>query len=241
MDIAATLREQLAAVRPYPQGMLEIPALDVGPIRGRSFFPGGTGRANNSDSDGARPDLLVVGNDFGRYDEDYAAAVKRGYELEAGTWSGILKLLRDAKVATKRCFFTNAVMGARSSKENTGKSPAMKERGFVARCAEFLRLQVSVVQPIGIIMIGKNQASVVSAAFPELAQLGRCKSWREIDESGIQFYDGLRVSECAPIRFGAFMHPSHRAGNMAQHGRRFRDFKDDAAEIEMLRLLSCGR
>jgi len=117
--------------------MLEIPALDVGPIRGRSFFPGGTGRADSSDGDSARPDLLVVGNDFGRYDEDYAAAVKRGYELEAGTWSGILKLLRDAKVATERCFFTNAVMGARSSKIIQESHPRLRTVALLPAAQSF--------------------------------------------------------------------------------------------------------
>lgn len=232
------LRSQLIAVRPYPAGMREIPAEPHGIIAGRSFFPGGDGLFNGRAQQLPDRPLLVVGNDFGTFDDDYVGAARAGRELLAGTWNGIESILGKAGVDPCSCFFTNAIMGARVSGPNTGSSPALKDGAFIMRCAHFLRTQISLLRPRGVVMIGKVQTKVVGLAIERLAPIGRCKTWRQIDDFGMQFAENLTLGDCPPFRFCALMHPCLRAGNMSQHGRRFRGLRDDAAEVALLRAVT---
>lgn len=214
--------------------MIEIPDVSSGPIRGRAFFPGGHGWGVDRPSD-ARPCLVIIGNDFGSYATDYLDAAYRGDEQLAGTWTGLLKLLDLAGIAASECFFTNAIMGARASSGNKGPSPGLKDVAFTDRCAAFLRHQVEVAAPIGVAMVGKEQARVVGRAFPELAGLSPRHTWKQIDDGKLQYREVIELTGSRRVRFCALMHPCMRESNMKQHGRRFDGLRDDAAEVELLR------
>lgn len=231
-------RALLPAVRPYPSSMREIPYDPPGMIRRRGFFPGGNGCIGDVPAD--PPSIMIVGNDFGRV-SDYEYAAQCGEEDLAGTWSGILELLGRAGVNPDDCFFTNAIMGARNASTNdevTGPSPGLKDAGFVARCAAYLREQMAIIRPRGVVMLGKNQSRVFAAAFPALAGLRRCSTWRNIDDAGLQWCDDLLPDADFRSRYCAIMHACMRASNMAQHGRHFRDARNDDAELALLRMVA---
>jgi len=241
MDWLTEIKDRAALVRHYPDSMREIPHKEYGPIAGRSFFPGGSGLLRLHGDAARKPDIVVIGNDFGTFDEDYLGAVRAGEESLAGTWSGLIDVLSRAGVELSRCFFTNAVMGARAMPPNRGPSPGLKDREFIGRCARFLYEQINVIQPVGVVMLGKEQASVVAAAMPELSLLARCTTWRTIDDAEVQYRDQVEVPCGVTARFCAIMHPCLRASNMAQHGRRFLEYRNDAAELEMLRRVVAPR
>lgn len=226
------LRSLMETVRPYPDSMREIPCHPFGPINRRSFFPGGSGAV--SDSGGTRPDIMLVGNDFGTFDEDYVGAARAGEEPLAGTWAALIDVLTRAKIDLSRFFFTNAIMGARVRPPNRGPSPGLKDQKFADRCAQFLRLQIATLRPVGVVMLGKEQAAIVSLAMPSLSHLAMCSTWKAIDDAGMQYRDRVPVPGGPAVRFCALMHPCMRASNMAQHGRRFAGLENDAAELELL-------
>lgn len=234
-DWLSKIRSASADVRPSPDSMKEIPDPEHGPIAGRAFFPGGNGRDSGRHSD-ARPSLVIIGNDFGRYKDDYLDAVQREEEELAGTWGGLLTLLSRTGISASTCFFTNAIMGARATgPKSTGPSPGLKDLEFTKRCAEFLRYQIEVAAPIGVAMLGKEQSLVLGLAFPELAGLATCQTWVEIDDAQLQFREAIELTGGRRVRFCALMHPCMRASNMKQHGRQFNTLRDDAAELELLR------
>jgi uracil-DNA glycosylase len=234
-------------VRPYPSEMAEIPLEDQGPIRGRSFFPGGDGLALGSSA--AFPDrpIIILGNDFDSL-EGYQTSARRLEEPVQGTWSGLLNMLRIADVPVSECFFTNAFMGARRSGVNTGRSPWLlsHNKTSVPRCVEYLRTQIEVVRPRSVIMIGKEQAMLVGMAFPELQALGRKLGWTwpQIDASGLQYRSGVShptSTSTPPFAFCAVMHPCMRASNLKQTGRMFAHplhgtHHGEDAEILMMKL-----
>ncbi len=226
------IRSHADIVRPYPDSMREIPCDPFGAIRRRSFFPGGSGAF--SDPREATPDIMLVGNDFGTFDEDYVGAVEAGEESLTGTWAGVIDVLTRAKLDLSRIFFTNAIMGARARPPNRGPSPGLKDRAFATRCAQFLRLQITTIRPVGIVMLGKEQTPIISMAMPSLSPLNKCSTWQAIDDAGLQFQEVVQVPEGPTVRFCALMHPCMRASNMVQHGRRFAGLHNDAAELELL-------
>jgi hypothetical protein len=141
----------------------------------------------------------------------------------------------------RSCFFTNAIMGARTSESNTGPSPGLKDVGFRNRCARFLREQVRARTAGGVVMVGKEQRAVVAAAFPDLALLAKCETWADIDGRNLQFHANVTNPSGGSFRFCSLMHPSLRASNMAQRGRVFAEYRNDRAEIEMLRRVTASR
>lgn len=240
MTSVQELRHHQAMVRPYPSTMIEVPSSPLGAIRGRSFFPGGCGLFEGEHQPLPAAPLLVIGNDFGVYDTDYVTAATIGEELMEGTWLGMLGVLSAANIDPRRCFFSNAVMGARVKGPNTGASPGVCDKAFASRCASFLRIQVKVLKPAGLIMLGKSQSPVLAGAFPQLSALTQCDTWRDVDNAGVQFHESIVVEGVTPFRFCAIMHPCLRASNMKQHGRHFRELRDHDAEVAMLKLVAGG-
>lgn len=218
--------------------MREIPCDPFGTIPRRAFFPGGTGLLNAPEHGMPRPDIVLIGNDFGTFDEDYVGAARAGEESLMGTWAGLIDVLTRSGLDMSRFFFTNAIMGARRQPPKIGPSPALKDREFTARCAEFLRLQICTIRPVGVVMLGANQAPVVAAAIPDLASLAKCATWEAVDSAELQFRESVPVPDGPTVRFCALMHPCMRASNMSQHGRRFKHLTNDDAELEMLKRIA---
>lgn len=245
----AELQQALAKLRPYPNEICEIPTPEHGPVRGRSFFPGGSGLFDGEHGVLAKRPLMIVGNDYDKL-LSYQSSATKGYEDMAGTWGGIVSLLTRAAVPISDCFFTNAVMGARIEKSNTGQSKALQARNkaFAQRCSDFLRIQVSTIRPRAVVMLGKHQAVILERAFPIIATLGsrHDKNWRQIDASNLQYIESVHdrtIDNVAPFAFCALMHSCMRASNLKQHGRTFRHsdgatYLNDEAEVKLLQLCS---
>ena len=101
-------------IGPYPPGTEAVPAR----ISGTAFFPGGSGIWRESVEPSMPPlptgGVMVIGQDF-HSRERYLESARQGYESTSDpTWRELRRLLSEAGVAERDCYFTNAFVGLRT-------------------------------------------------------------------------------------------------------------------------------
>ncbi len=243
------LRAALRKLRTsYPKGMRPIPDDELDEIAGRAFFPAGSGLFLGRDQVLAKRPILILGNDFGLY-EDYLNCVRLGAEPMNRTWTGLIRakgLLTMANIDPKTCFFSNVVLGAWEGGKGEGQSPGLKNAAFRELCGEFVKTQIRILHPCAVVMLGKEQAAVIASVIPSLEGLAVDMKWSEIDQEKLQFRaSALLDGEPASNAFGfcAVMH-SCRRGNVKSVGRHLvhpangRVLTDYDAETAMMRLVA---
>ena len=132
-----------------------------------AFFPGGKGLWLE-DSSNVYPDVLVLGHDFSTVNYYTKMLESEQSEINSPTWRTMIKLFSDAELDLNRCFFSNVYMGLRDADKMTGEFPGSKDKDFVKRNLQFLKLQISTVKPKVIITLGKPASINLSLLSEQL-------------------------------------------------------------------------
>jgi len=213
----------------YPDEMKVI----AGEISRIAFFPGGKGTYDKSATISDKK-VMVIGQDF-----DSAANLPK-YQQQSdddirknATWRNLVAFLEEVNIKPPECFFTNAIMGARTTGKPTGKSPAFKDKDFIRSCQDFFLQQIEIQKPEAILVLGIHTAQFLSGTSKCLAGWQTIKSFVEADKMNEQvkkdvlFKNGIR--SCLAL----LIHPSFRPVNVGR--RSFRAYKGHEAEKEMVK------
>ena len=223
IDILLTQARNLA----YPASMM--PALQM--IKGRAFFPGGSGVLDNSMTVSDKP-IMVLGQDF-----DTATHYEKSLldEKECNpTWTNLLNLLKQAGINQHQCFFTNAIMGVRATGKNTSKSPAFKAPDFLQACRQFFLDQLRVQQPKLVLVLGKMPAEFLATMAEDLRPWKKLQTITDIDNADQQLVRDVTFTNNIKTTLALLTHPSFRHLNI--HKRRYKtDFTGAEAELETLK------
>jgi hypothetical protein len=201
----------------YPAGVV----LPIRPrIKGRSFFPGGCGLAFGLDQPYPHRPIMLVGQDFDNaegWNEPDEEKLQRGEE-NSPTWQGIAKLQSAGLINLNRCYFTNALLGARISPINTKPSPALNEHGYVEASLDRLESQIKLLRPTVVVALGSVPATliarrleVVSREWPNKSappKPTRKAKFTEIDAANLVFRRNVQGPDGVSFAFATCTHPS---------------------------------
>lgn len=217
----------------WPAGVAEVPE----PIVGTAFFPGGYGlwRPNTQESLPPLPigGVLVLGQDFDTI-EGYRISHARGTEYpHVATWSRLKVFLDDVEVMTEECFFTNVFLGLRASGKNSGRFPGRRDPEFVARCLDFLRVQLNVLRPRLILTLGVPAFRFLGRLGEGIGDWAKTATFTALDLKGpVRAATGLVRSYSHSTPVVALIHPSFRPANVWR--RNFQGRKGEEAETAMV-------
>ena len=175
---------------------------------GRGFFPSCEGVWNLPHNPSvSHRKLLFLGQDFGTEE----ALPPSGETATVPTWRHLQDLMTTAGIDAQKCFFTNAVMGNRKpGTPNTGLAAAFESDAFINKCADFLRVQLEVVQPAGIVVLGLQVLKVLRIAGTGIPQAETLREWdRTTKRSLITVQVGAWEGQLALL-----VHPSFRPTNI---------------------------
>lgn len=221
------------------QSEIKYPA-DITPLRGKigrvSFFPGGKGTYDNSDAISDK-DIMILGQDWGNisfYSENSHDTII--YPEKDATWRYLLAFLGHVKLNIDpfKCFFTNAIMGARSNEVKiTGRSPAFKYPEFIDACRNFFLMQIQVQQPKVILVLGINTARFLSDTAPGLRCWNDLTGFKQIQDDTIQVRMNVAFNNNIVSNLALLMHPSFRNVNLRH--RIYQGLQGNDAEVQMVR------
>ncbi|MCU1261389.1 MAG: hypothetical protein JWO80_4274 [Bryobacterales bacterium] len=150
--------------RPYPHGMSPFPFELVG----QGFFPGGDGLwRDETELNLPSPGFLPVGgtvfveNDFGTL-SSFLKLRSRGFENPL-TWKHLKERIRRADLPQREMFFTNGIVGLRSSDGARALDKRMWQNDalFMDFCREFFVYQMEVLKPRLVIILGSTAKSTL--------------------------------------------------------------------------------
>jgi len=232
-QLPGLLFDQINMVKPYPNKVEPVnKMLDV-----TAFFPGGKGLWLEDNSN-VFPDILVLGHDFSTVDY-YNKMLEAGQsEINSPTWRAMKKLFSEADLDLNRCFFSNVYMGLRDTHKMTGVFPGSKDKEFVKRNLEFLKLQISTVKPKVIITLGKPASISLSVLSEQL--INEWSKGKALSSPNIGLKRNVMIDELGYVCV-ALEHPSMRNQNVKR--RRYENecgvYTGNEAEIEMLKDALC--
>jgi hypothetical protein len=201
-------------------------------ITGRAFFPGGNGTFNH-DTNLNDKDIMILGQDFDclkNYNKSFKLQLEK---IETNpTWKNILLFLKELNINSDRCFFANAILGARNSEKATGKSPAFKDKIFINNCRNFFLYQVELQKPKIILVLGIHVATFLSNTSKDLECWNKIKNFKDLDAENIQkinavFNNGVKSNVIL------LTHPSFR--NLNVNRRKYKNYIGHDAEIQMVK------
>jgi hypothetical protein len=160
-----------STVTDYSEGALEV----TDEVDGTAFFPGGSGLWRGMMPHGLLPGrfpsspIMILGHNFDSV-KGHEKSCARGIErMDQGTWKFLLCYLDKAQICPSDCFFTN-VFVALQPKRATGGLRASDD--FKAECRSFLGVQVRLVKPRLLVLLGKEaqrQYSLAECNIPSVA------------------------------------------------------------------------
>ena len=150
----------------YPPGMSPFPFR----LTGQGFFPGGDGLWR-SETELHRPSsgllpvggAVFVGNDFGTL-PSFRKLRSKGFENPL-TWKHLKERIRRAGLPPSQMFFTNAIMGLRSSNgaRALDKRIWANDPAFIDFCGKFFAYQMAVLRPRLVVILGPTTKSTLIA------------------------------------------------------------------------------
>lgn len=229
-SLIASMRDALAEFGTLPESL----SAGSGRIPGTAFFPGGDGLVRprvNED----RPDVLIVGHDFGTLTYFGSCIVAGEDRTTQATWRGILARLAAASVDPQRCLFSNAFVGYRKAGGNTDDFPARMDREYLRRCRAFMERQIDALRPRAIVALGKHVPWFLAGISRDLPWIS-AREFAEIDRLG-PFVSGASFGE-HHANVCVLVHPSFGLLNVGR--RRYVDARGEAhagveAEVALLR------
>lgn len=191
-------------------------------LRGRAFFPGGSGLSGGINQPLAKHPIMIVGQDFDTLSAvDTSRAGSEIDESQVSTWHNLLcKMLHPNGVDPTSCFFTNAVLGARRSGTNSDPNPALNDDRFMDACKIFMLKKIKMMQPSVIIALGIKPAALLARwllVAPDLRAPRKhtAPSVAVLDGRGLQFTPNVCVPESGQIvAFGWSIHPAYCERNL---------------------------
>lgn len=232
-QLPGLLFDQINMVKPYPDKVVRVnEILDV-----TAFFPGGKGLWLEDNSN-IFPDILVIGHDFSTVNY-YTKMLENGQsEINSPTWRSMRKLFNDADLDLNRCFFSNIYMGLRDTDKMTGVFPGSKDKDFVKRNFEFLKLQVSTVKPKVIITLGMPASINLALLSEQLVE-----EWSK-GKALSRANNGLKRDVIIDVHSYVCVsleHPSMRNQNVKRriYENERGKYSGNEAEIEMLKDALC--
>ena len=152
-------------------GMKKVPVM-----HGPGFFPGCIGTIEEGIDLNNLP-IMVLGQDFDTVEKNKVIIPSVGEIEHNMTWQNLKNLLKEVGLDKRKCFFTNAYMGLRGSGKNYGKSPAAYKKGdaFAKQCHEFFEIQLNVIKPKLVLVLGKETAKFITKVFP-----GQFIAWEKL-------------------------------------------------------------
>lgn len=182
---------------------------------------------------------MILGHDQDS-SKGFEETIMKGEEVYSPTWRNLRKLLDEANIDEKDCFFTNCLMGIRIHGKSTGKSPGLNYNTYVDECLEFLKIQITLQEPKAIVCLGNvpffNLLPRVSSDFKE--RLNRINTILEADEKGVAInynvgFDGIDDFHST---VAILVHPSRRFGKNISR-RTYKGCLGNKAELTLLRNL----
>ena len=211
-------------------------------ISGLAFFPGGRGLYNDFDTSIKNKPIMIIGHDFGKY-EDFKKSVINGHEnLSGATWRNLLCFFEEIKkldVRLEDCFFTNVIMGFRDSKSSVKNPEYKKNKDFVNECVSFLKKQIEFQKPQLIIVLGKETFKYWAEISDDLKFLNSIGNYKNLDSiyansNFISKNTSLKNSNLS-FKIVFITHPCQRKLNLKY--RKFENLLIGAdAEIAMLKI-----
>ena len=209
----AVVEELVARMPPdsaYPAGVV----LRIEPkLRGRSFFPGGCGLYDGVAQPVPERPVMLVGQDFAT--AEWWASLKGDDEPEDGTWCGLKRMLDEAGVDPRRCFFTNVLLGVRVSDSLIGPSPGLSCDAYIAASLAVWAEQVRILRPCVVVAMGKiptmllaHELGLASSLSPPSAKDSRNPGWKKIDRAVELFTPSVQVKGAPAFAFATSVHPS---------------------------------
>ena len=132
-----------------------------------AFFPGGTGFWSNSEA--SKPDIMVIGQDFGM-ESDYLN-ILNGFkkDTDTPTWKNLIKLFESTNIDLNRCFYTNAYMGLRTNGTKIGQMPGSNNNSVFQSNRDFLAYQIHILKPKYIITLGSPSAVMLGSLSDDIS------------------------------------------------------------------------
>lgn len=194
----------------YPAGIV----LPIRPrLKGRSFFPGGCGLGYGGDQAYPRRPIMVVGQDFDSAADRFCLddhAMQRAEE-RSPTWRGLVTLEDEGLLDFTRAYFTNALLGARLAKSNTGRSPGWTCKQYVRASIECLAAQIALLKPTAVVALGIDSTVLLAQMFG-LVPAGwvtTSPDWSCIDRHRLQLVPEV-VYRDFRFTFASCVHPSYQ-------------------------------
>ena len=190
----------------YPETMLPIPEIKEIFL----FFPGGCGTLDKSiDIINKKFKYVFVGQDFGTKELYTSRETIEGNKNYNPTVNNVCKFIDALKIQKNDCFFTNAFMGMRKDGKMTGKSPGWRDPDFKKKCQEFLKYQISILQPEIVFLLGSQTASFISETY-------NVSDWEKIKDVKSLFKSGKFYKTIGGAKFIYMTHPSLRPTNISK-------------------------
>lgn len=228
-QLGELLFEQMKMVEPYSDKVEPVNEM----LNVTAFFPGGKGLWLEDNSN-IFPDILVLGHDFSTIDYYNKMLETVQSEINSPTWRSMRKLFNDANLDLNRCFFSNVYMGLRDTDKMTGVFLGSKDKDFVKRNLEFLKVQISTVKPKVIITLGKPASINLSLLSEQL--INEWSKGKALSSPNNGLKRNVMIDELS-YECVALEHPSMRNQNVKR--RRYENecgvYTGNEAEIEMLK------
>ncbi|MBO1264849.1 hypothetical protein J3A84_07390 [Proteiniclasticum sp. SCR006] len=228
-QLSEFLFSKMNMVEPYPDKVKPVSEM----MELTAFFPGGMGLWLEEKSE-IIPDILVLGHDFSTVLEYKKMVDSMQNEINGPTWRELRKLFKTAEIDLNRCFFSNVYMGLRDVKLMTGTFPGSKDKAYVHRNLEFLKLQIETIKPKVIITLGKPASINLSLLSKELKESWAGGKALSIPNNGLKnnvvIHDHNYI--CAALE-----HPSMRNQNVKRrrHQNESGCYSGSHAEVELLK------
>ena len=161
--------------RAYPDGTSTFPFRLVG----QGFFPGGDGLwRDETELDRPLPGPLpvggavFVGNDFGTL-SGFLKLRSRGFENPL-TWKHLKERIRRAELPKSAMFFTNGILGLRSSEvaRALDKRDWRRDASFMDFCREFFVFQIEILKPRLVVILGPTAKSTLLSFVRTTSETG---------------------------------------------------------------------
>jgi hypothetical protein len=216
--------------------VIPVPSCPARRIKGRAFFPGGSGHSEGEVARLPANPIFTLGDNFGSWGY-YTKCVLRGEEpLDNPTWKDLLEIYEQAGLDPQCCFHSNVYMGFIPGESNS-KEKMFVTKEFRCDCESFLTWQIRTITPKAIIALGSKAKDALADISPEIQIVWGSKSYNDL------YLDNSLLLQNSSIPIGqgnwhgdviTIMHPALRKGNLGKSRKRL-GIDAESIELESLR------
>lgn len=218
---------------PYPNDVMK---KVNGEIDGIGFFPGLWGMIEQSEVISNKK-IMILGHDQDS-SKGFQETLIKGEEIYSPTWKNLRRLLNEANIDEKDCFFTNCLMGVRVYGKSTGASPGLSYNNYVNECLALLKIQITIQKPKVIICLGNvpffKLLPKISKELNDI--LGDTNTILEADKREVAINYSVKFDDVEDFlsNVAVIVHPSRRFGKNVSR-RKYKEYMGNKAELVLLR------